>query len=386
MARRLRRGGAIARRISALVSIAAGAIGAQEKADTTRPHPPARIIRADSTPMGDVHSTGPIISPIAFYNPESAWGGGAGVVWVRLPERQYRGQRPSTIQASAIATLTGQYTASTQGDVWTEGNRWRYTYELTWGHNPNKFFGIGPSTGTASESYTPTTARVVAGVYRQLRPHIYIGARYFFEAASVTDVAPGGPLAAGTVPGVTGWKLSQFGLTATYDTRNHYYFPTAGLLLSATGFRSDNAFGSEFDYTRFIVDLRGYHKVWMGHVVAAQLWTDLAVGTLPFDRMPRIGGASILRGFFGGRFRDQTALAAQVEYRTTAWHRFGADAFAGLGSVAPSLRGYQSDLFRTAGGIGIRYALTTGDRLNIRVDHGWGRAVSGTYFTVGEAF
>ena len=59
---------------------------------------------------------------------------------------------------------------------------------------------------------------------------------------------------------------------------------------------------------------------------------------------------------------------------------------AGLGSVAPSLREFQSDLFRTAGGIGLRYALTTGDRLNIRVDHGWGRAVSGTYFTVGEAF
>jgi outer membrane protein assembly factor BamA len=371
---------------AALACVAIVSLSAQEKADTTHPHPRAPIIRVDSTPMTDVHSTGPIISPIAFYNPESGWGGGAGVVWVRLPEPHPRTQRPSTIQASAIATLTGQYTVSTQGDVWTDGNMWRYTYELTWGHNPNKFFGIGPATGTSSESYTPTTMRVVLGTYRQIRPHIYVGARYFFETADVTDIAAGGPLATGSVPGTKGWKLSQLGLTATYDTRNHYYFPTGGLLLSATAFRSDNAIGSEFNYSRFIVDLRGYRKVWFGHVVAGQLWLDMADGTLPFDRMPRVGGSNILRGFFGGRFRDQVATAAQVEYRTTAWHRFGGDVFAGLGSVAPSLRSFQSDFFRTAGGVGIRYSLTSGDRLNIRIDHGWGRAVSGTYFTVGEAF
>ena len=43
-------------------------------------------------------------------------------------------------------------------------------------------------------------------------------------------------------------------------------------------------------------------------------------------------------------------------------------------------------LFHFAGGVGLRFALKDDDRLNIRIDRGWGRGTSGTYFTIGEAF
>ena len=108
---------------------------------------------------------------------------------------------------------------------------------------------------------------------------------------------------------------------------------------------------------------------------------------MPFDRMPTLGGSVMMRGMNDGRFRDRNMMAMQTEYRSPVWfNHIGVVAFAAVGAVAPSVQMFEAPLFHATGGVGLRWALTKGDRLNLRIDRGWGRATAGTYFTVGESF
>lgn len=374
---------------SAMVLAGMTALGAQEPADTTKPPPskiPGRKITVDQTPMGSVRTTDVVITPTAFYGPESGFGVGAALVGVQLADRKGLEQRPTTYQATVQATLRQLYTVSTTGDIWTRLDRFRYTYELAWSHAPMLFHGIGEASRPDGELWIATTFRGTASASRQVVPHLYVGVQGMAEAVSVGDVDPG-ELLAGSVPGSQGWAVVQVGTMSVYDTRDRYYFPRRGVFASAALVRADPIVGSEFRYTRLTVDVRGYHAITGEHVLAGQLWIDGIAGTAPFERLPQLGGPNILRGLYRGRFRDRDAFALQGEYRTPAWHQFGAALFAGVGAVAAQPQQFDAGRVHAAGGVGLRFALINEDgRLNIRLDHGWARGGGGTYFTVGEAF
>lgn len=364
-------------------------LGAQEPPDTTKPAPskfPGRIVTVDHTPMGSVRTTDVVITPTVFYVPESGVGLGAGLIGVRLADRKGLEQRPTTYQAALQVTQRQQYTVSTSGDVWTRLDRFRYTYEAAWSHAPMLFHGIGAASQPDGESWTATAFRGAASVSRLVAPHLYVGVQGMAEAVSVGDVDPGA-LLAGVVPGSLGWTIVQVGVMTVYDTRDRYYFPRSGSFANVAVVRADPIVGSEFRYTRLTIDVRGYHAISGEHVLAGQAWIDGIAGTAPFERLPQLGGMNILRGIYRGRFRDHEAVALQGEYRTPAWHQFGAAIFAGAGAVATQLQQLQAGQVHAGGGVGLRFALANEDgRLNIRLDHGWARGGSGTYFTVGEAF
>jgi len=66
----------------------------------------------------------------------------------------------------------------------------------------------------------------------------------------------------------------------------------------------------------------------------------------------------------------------------------GAVGFASYGGVASDLSSYNFSEFRWAAGAGLRIVLSKKDKVNIRVDVGWGQGndAPNFYITVGEAF
>ena len=347
----------------------------------------ASIVRPDTVKADTnrIQNTS-IISPIVFYAPETGWGGGGGLVYVRMAEGDVKTQRPSTYQVSFVGTERRQVTLQALGDIWTANNKNRFNYEIVAQQAPGRFFGIGPNTGTSSEKYTAINTRLILTGQRRIARHFFVGARYFLERSTLKDVAPGA-LLTGTVPGQYGWWLTTISAVSSFDSRDRYYSPLHGIFASIQLTRATRAIGSEFEYWRMVTDLRWYQAIVGEHVFAMQFYMDDAwKGTPPFERMPRLGGQNTLRGFFGGRFRDNHAMALQGEYRTPEWWKLSAVAFIATGGVAPRQDLYESRTFRTGYGVGLRWAITHTDRLNLRIDHGWGPRSSGTYFTVGEAF
>ena len=76
----------------------------------------------------------------------------------------------------------------------------------------------------------------------------------------------------------------------------------------------------------------------------------------------------------------------QGEYRVPLFWRIGAVAFGGIAAVANEFSEFRLESIKPSYGGGIRFALDEDDKINIRLDMGFGQNTNGFYLTIGEAF
>jgi len=151
----------------------------------------------------------------------------------------------------------------------------------------------------------------------------------------------------------------------------------------------DEALGSDYDFSRYTFDIRGYREILESHVLAARCYINIMRGGPPFNMLSllgQIGQYNLMRGYYQGRSRDRDILVFQSEYRARVWWRFGIAAFAGVGDVASKADRFNLEDFKFSYGGGLRFLLNEKEKINIRFDVGFGREMSGFYFTIGEAF
>ncbi len=146
--------------------------------------------------------------------------------------------------------------------------------------------------------------------------------------------------------------------------------------------------GSAYQYTTLEADLRGFIKpiADKDHVLAAQAYGYFSTGNVPWNEMGALGSDMIMRGYYSGRYRDKNYMAAQIEYRYAINKQYGLVAFAGLGEVAGAVSGFNTQGIKPNGGLGFRFKLDRSERLNLRLDWGFGQQTNNFYFTVAEAF
>lgn len=99
-----------------------------------------------------------------------------------------------------------------------------------------------------------------------------------------------------------------------------------------------------------------------------------------------MGGSYVMRGYFEGRFRDKSLLVFQAEYRMPLFWRLGAVGFVGVGNVAEKFSQLDLGNLKSAYGIGLRFLFDRKERIQLRMDIGWGKNSSGFYFSIFEAF
>ena len=93
-----------------------------------------------------------------------------------------------------------------------------------------------------------------------------------------------------------------------------------------------------------------------------------------------------MRGYARGRYRDREVAAVQAEYRMPVAGRFGVAAFAGAGTVAPTMAKLPSGSVLPSFGGGVRWLLLPKQGTTVRVDYGVGKGSSGLYIAFNEAF
>jgi hypothetical protein len=372
----------------AAAAAAAGASGGEGQAVVPVLADTAAAPTASSRGVGDEpvasrrHSLIPI--PVLLYTPETRWGAGAAAL------HSYRSGpegRPTVSGANVVYTQNRQMAVEFQTTSYIRDER--YVVSAMAGHTafPAVFFGIGNATlAEDEEEYTSRVSRLELDVRRRVAPGMYLGALYQVRNAVMVDRAEDGRLGGGGVPGSDGGMVSGAGVVGMWDTRDNILFPTSGSFHTASIFRSGGALGGDFQMTRYSVDLRRYLSV-RGHVLGFQAYLRSVAGDVPFDMLPRLGGQNIMRGTFQGRYRDRHLLAAQTEYRALIWRRLGLAAFAGAGQVAPELDAISRSDLHYSLGLGFRLMIDPRERMNLRIDLGYGRdGASGVYITVGESF
>jgi outer membrane translocation and assembly module TamA len=182
-----------------------------------------------------------------------------------------------------------------------------------------------------------------------------------------------------------------FGGGILYDNRHNVLNVREGGYAELAILHYNNAWGSTFSFTSVISDNRLYKSINKRDVLAAQVLGQLTYGQPPFNQLSLLGGESLMRGYYTGRFRDRNQLAAQVEYRMlplpfTFTKRWGAAIFGSTGTVFSSFNNFNTKHFVWAGGAGIRFLVFPKKDIYSRLDFAFTREGSGIYIFVGEAF
>lgn len=340
--------------------------------------------------------------PVIGAAPET--GGQFGVALFRTRQAvDTLGTRPSSLIGNAIFTSKSQQRAFVELDRWTAGNEKRLQVLAIASRFPLPFYGYGDDSPDIALPYEPTTFELSVTGFRKSRSSTwrYIGAR-----TVVTDVeaprvnlpdpfcdslgcTPGGICDCG--PSESGYRLASATLGRITDTRDNLFAPTSGRVfdMSVTpgvvwrpdGYESRNLL------LRLRLDLRGYHRLRGGSVLAGQFQALASAGSFPLDQVVLVGHHTLNRGYTMGRYRDLDMLASQVEWRspTRAWNnRLGFAAFSGVAMIS-GWKEY-SRLLPSAGA-GLRFRMDPRTRSTIRVDYARGvSGQSGLYVAFNEAF
>jgi hypothetical protein len=367
-------GAALARRVLAstflLVAVVAAASVAQD----------APAAAAQEAPRRRVFPV-----PVLGSSPETGLMFGVAVVGVSSPGGSGPATRPSTALFTAIYTVKHQYQLALDVDRWTLGDRWHWTGGVGFQRYPGLYHGLGAAATDTSETYTPVALTFSAGAQRRFARGVYVGAGYAFRHTRMVETEAGGRLAPGAVPGSRGGADATLTVEGLWDSRDALYMSRRGGYARAAVGVAGRALGSDFAYRRLTADARLYHSV--GRVVlAGQAIVDATDGTVPFERLPRLGGQNVLRGYTEPRFRDGAMSAVQAEVRAPLRGILSLVLFGGTGTTASSLGSLGGGIWRVAGGAGLRVLLDRAAGLQLRIDYAVAKGGGGLYIAAGDAF
>jgi len=326
--------------------------------------------------------------PIVFYTPETRLGGGAAGVFAFRFRGEPDSLRPSQLQIGLAYTLENQLLAYLPFQIFYDRANYNSYGEIGYYRYFYRYFGLGNSTEEANEEiYNATYPRLRLNVLRLVRPNLYLGFRYWFDSYKITERADDGELIQNKITGSQGGIISALGAVANYDSRDNIFFPSKGALIEAVWLHNTESLGSAFNFNRFSIDASTYHTFSWEHTLAANAFTDMTFGDVPFFQLAFIGGTKKMRGYWEGRFRDKKLWMLQTEYRLPLFWRLGAVAFGGMGSVAPTISEFSEQEVHFSYGAGLRVRLSEREKINVRIDVGIDETGNWfPYLTVGEAF
>jgi len=327
--------------------------------------------------------------PYAFYTPETelAFGvGGMVYFWTIISKTV----RPSKILLSGYYTTNAQYFIKLAPVIYFPGtDQDLLDIKITYGKEILKFYGFGnDSPEIDNPDYQLRSLRFYTefGGTGFLLEDLHTGLIFDYSINKDLDKRSNPYLTDSLVTGSEGGNISGLGLLLLFDNRDNVFYPTQNSYYKFRAQFFGKYLGGDFNFNRITADLRNYFSFGDSHVIATQLYGDFTNGSVPFFRMPALGGSERMRGYFSGRYRDEVYITAQVEYRKILWWRLGVAAFLGTGDVIPKIRDLHLKNLKFSYGFGLRFVFDEAEKINIRVDAGFGKNTSGIYFALEEAF
>lgn len=331
--------------------------------------------------------------PTVAYAPETSWEFGLSGLYVFYAKHD-TANRLSEINAFTFYTLQKQYGFYLDHALYSHQNKWFVLGRFRYQSFPLLYHGIGP------DSPEEHIARVDANqlqfkerLLRKVRKNLYFGAEVDFQRLSSVAFIPTEhhPTDIAKPHGSEGSSNLGFGLGALYDNRHNVLNVRKGFFSELAFLHYNSAWGSNYTFTTVLSDSRIYHPINRRDVLAAQVFGQFNFGETPFNQLALMGGESIMRGYYLGRYRDHNQVATQVEYRFLPLplgftHRLGVAAFGGTGAVFNEIKAFSFDNFVWSGGAGLRFLLFPKKDIYTRFDVAFTSEGPGFYIFIGEAF
>lgn len=330
-----------------------------------------------------------VMSPVIGYTPETSVLLGANLIKLFRYSRSDSSTRTSFADILAIATFKKQIIIEQNYTIFSNHEKYMFIGYTSFQRFPQYYFGIGNNVPTSNKELVRYNQvffdhLALRKVYKKL--FAGIGYRYiniFNVASSETGV-----LMANDVVGNTGSASSGVQLAIASDSRTNIYNSGRGHMIRIRTILNRKGLGSDYDFNVYEADLRGYIQLKNSHrdVLAFQGYGYFSSGDVPWNQMGALGSDMIMRGYYSGRYRDKNYAAVQTEYRHSFNKVYGFVLFAGTGEVGQSVNDFSIRQLKPNAGAGLRMTLDRKERLNLRLDMGFGQNTSNVYVSVAEAF
>jgi outer membrane protein assembly factor BamA len=327
-----------------------------------------------------------IVLPVVYYSPETKIAGGLGGIYSFRTSNKAR-SRPSSIRIGMIYTQKKQLLVEFGPDIYLKNEGYHLKSKINFINFSERFYGIGSNTSKdMREDFTSRIIRINLDLRKRLFQKLYVGIQYERERNEVVKVEEDGQLIRRDILGSEPGTTSGLGFLINWDARDNIFSPSSGdyCSLSTTLFR--NGLGSNYDFTRYRLDLRKYFPLFSSHVLAWQGYFSFITGDAPFQMLSLMGGQNWMRGYYRGRFRDKNMIVLQMEYRLPLLWKFGIVGFLGIGDVADKVDNFVLKDFKYSAGFGLRYLFSSEEKINVRIDFGFCKESFGVYVGVSETF
>lgn len=334
--------------------------------------------------------------PVFGYAQETGFEFGLGSIYSFYVDKKDTLNRSSNFFGAASYSTTGTYNITLRGDAWTKNNDLHFLGELKFKEMPFNFYGIGNYTLEENQDrLVQQQIKVQFDAEKAMAKNVYTGVSLAFEQQKFTDKLSGGIYdSEQKLYDKDGGKVLSIGLSQSYDSRNSNNYPTKGFFGRISYQYAPPIFGGEnFNGSQLRVNIRNFWPLAKKIVLGVQgFYQTVQSGrNTPFYLYPQLGNDEIMRGYYGGRYRDENLLAAQAEIRYRFMERLGLVLFGGTGKVFANNEAILKDL-KPNYGLGGRYFFDPEKGLSIRLDYGVGekrpneKRQSGFYISFAESF
>lgn len=300
-----------------------------------------------------------------------------------IPMGMYKLNKNDSISPKSLSGAIGFYTTNKSYFVglfnkfYFSQDSWRGTLFFGKGDFNSQFFmdEIGV---LDFYNYGTNTTILSASIQRKIVKGLYGGITYTY--ASYNTVFEDSIVEESTT------VTNGLGFTALYDTRDNVYYPKTGKRIDVKWINYTEWFGNDMKANKIKTVYNTYFPMRnKTDVLAARFSGTFGLGNLVFEQQTVVGGTDI-RGYSEGKYRGNSVIALQGEYRLNFTKRLGMVGFAGAATLYGGDNENFDGTFLPGGGVGVRYGAFKAMKFNIGLDAALGKDDWGIYFRIGEAF
>lgn len=290
---------------------------------------------------------------------------------------------PSSVSIYTDVTTNLWLKVGVEGTHIFRGDASRLNYDVNFQSIHTQFWGIGydDASNNANESdYKYLKSEILADWTVRVGKNVYMGPLAQFDYIHGRDFDK--PWLWRDEPTRT-FNLGV-GFCMRLDTRDFLTNAFRGIYLDVTQRFNPRFLGNKQAFSMTEVTAASYNPAWKGATIATRIHGRAMYGNVPWGLLSTIGGANTMRGYFEGRYRDKCELDATVELRQHVWRRNGFVVWLGAGTVFPAFDKLRWRCVLPNYGIGYRWEFK--QRVNVRLDLGFGKHSPGFVFSINEAF
>lgn len=299
----------------------------------------------------------------------------------------------SDVSIFGTVGVTGMFAVGAEGKNYTKNDRWRLNYLLSLVHMPTQFWGIGYDCGNLGKDcygkYRRLTLQFKPEALYRLGKRCYVGPIMDIDWNNAFDRKVCQHDERDPFIDTDGTELQTkdfnfgVGLKFNYDTRDNPLNAYKGVLLSFSSLYYPKVGSHSSEFGANELTFNHYIQTWKGAVVAYQLHGLYTYDDVPWTKLAQVGGTYRMRGYYMGRYRDENIMEGQVELRQHLWKRIGGVAWVGTANIW-GRQDYKWSRWLPNCGVGFRWEFK--QRVNVRIDCGFGKNDFNICFNINEAF